>query len=149
MALNEKRDSEAYERLAAQVGEAGIDIEAVKGRLKRQAIETPSWGYADSGTRFGVFPQPGAAVTIEEKLADAGQVQRFSGVAPLVAVHVLWDLTGDYSTVKHQAAANGVRIGSINPNVFQDAAYRFGSIANRRREARDQAVRHMLDCIEI
>src|SRR5437764_4791732 len=136
MAINEARDREAYLRLAEQAAEAGINIDTVKGRLKRQEIETPSWGYADSGTRFGVFPQPGAAITIDEKLADAAQVHRFTGVAPLVAVHVLWDLVGDYSSVKEQAVANGVRIGSINPNVFQDRAYRFGSFANRRADVR-------------
>jgi L-rhamnose isomerase/sugar isomerase len=149
MSTSENRDREAYLRLADEAGEAGIDIEAVKSRLKRQEIETPSWGYADSGTRFGVFPQPGAAITIDEKLADAAQVHRFTGVAPLVAVHVLWDLVGDYSSVKEQAVANGVRIGSINPNVFQDRAYRFGSIANRGPETRKQAVDHMLDCIDV
>lgn len=144
-----ERDRQDYERLAERLGEAGIDVGEVKERLKRQRIETPSWGYADSGTRFGVFPQPGAAVTIEEKLADAGQVHCYTGIAPLVAVHVLWDLTEGYAHVTEAAEACGVRVGSINPNVFQDREYHFGSAANRRAEVREQAVQHMVDCVEI
>src|SRR5437764_310740 len=139
----------ALELLGERLDAAGSSLDWVKERLKRQQIETPSWGYADSGTRFGVFPQPGAAVTIAEKLADAGQVHRYTGVAPLVAVHVLWDLVGEYSTVREQAAAHGVRIGSTNPNVFQDRAYHFGSATNRRPEVREQAVNHMLECVEV
>src|SRR3954468_13015081 len=121
MAINETRDREAYLRLAEQAAEAEIDIEAVKARLKRQTIETPSWGYADSGTRFGVFQQSGAAITIAEKLADAAQVHRFTGVAPKVAVHVLWDFpdAAAVESVPALAKSLGIEIGSINPNVFQ------------------------------
>src|SRR5437773_12116654 len=115
--MNDYRDD--YRRLEDRLAGRGIDVPRVKERLKAQEIETPSWGYADSGTRFGVFPQAGAAVTIEEKLADAGQVQRYTGIAPLVAVHVLWDLQEGHAAVTGQAEAAGVRIGSINPNVFQ------------------------------
>jgi L-rhamnose isomerase/sugar isomerase len=123
----------------------------VKEALKRQVIETPSWGYADSGTRFGVFAQPGAAVTIAEKLADAAQVHRHTGIAPLVATHVLWDLPDQAAVESVPALAEslGVRIGSINPNVFQDREYWMGSFANRDAAARRKAVRHCLDCVEI
>jgi L-rhamnose isomerase/sugar isomerase len=139
----------SYERLAERLAEAGLNVEAIKDRLKRQEIETPSWGYADSGTRFGVFPQAGAAVTIEEKLADAAQVHRWTGIAPLVAVHVLWDLTEGHDTVAQEAGRLGVRIGSINPNVFQDQEYWFGSVTNREAIVRQRALRHILDCVEI
>src|SRR5262249_57158987 len=105
--------------------------------------ETPSWGYADSGTRFGVFAQAGAAVTIFEKLEDAAQVHRHTGIAPLVATHVLWDLTEDYSGVNQRAQELGVRIGSINPNCFQDREYWLGSITNRDAAVREKAVWHM------
>ncbi len=146
----ERAGHDEYLTLGERLEDAGIDLERVKARLKRQQVETPSWGYADSGTRFGVFPQPGAAVTIEEKLADAGQVQRYTGVAPLVAVHVLWDLPGGYDDrVAAVARECGVRIGSINPNVFQDRNYQFGSLTNRRRDVREQALRHLLECVEI
>src|SRR6266513_6363788 len=85
-------------------------------------IETPSWGYADTGTRFGKFLQAAAASTIDEKLADAGVVHKFTGCCPTVAVHVLWDFAPgiDPSDVARKAAAAGVKVGSINPNVFQD-----------------------------
>ncbi|MGC8835032.1 MAG: sugar isomerase, partial [Armatimonadota bacterium] len=93
--------------LEDSLSERGIDITSVKERLKKQQIETPSWGYADSGTRFGVFYQPGAAVTIQEKLEDAAQVHKFTGIAPSVALHVLWDLTGDPDEVKSCAESLG------------------------------------------
>jgi len=141
----------AYGLLAGELASRGLDVERIKGSLKRQTIETPSWGYADSGTRFGVFAQPGAAVSIDEKLADAAQVHRFTGVAPKVAVHVLWDLpdAAAVESVPALAASLGIRIGSINPNVFQGRDYWMGSFANQDASARRKAVRHCLDCIEI
>jgi L-rhamnose isomerase / sugar isomerase len=140
---------EAYRILVDALTERGVDVDSVKRRMSAVAIETPSWGYSDSGTRFGVFRQPGAASTAEEKLADAGQVNRFTGAAPLVALHVLWDLTDGYQAVLDIASQAGVRVGSINPNVFQDAEYALGSITNRDPKIRRRAVQHMLDCVEI
>jgi len=131
--------------------ERGVDVRAVREALKRQVIETPSWGYADSGTRFGVFAQAGAAVTIGEKLADAAQVHRHTGIAPLVATHVLWDLPDAEAVQSVPALAEslGVRIGSINPNVFQDREYWMGSFGNRDAQIRRKAIRHCLDSVEI
>lgn len=129
----------------------GIDLDRVTASLRSQIIETPSWGYADSGTRFGVFPQAGAAVTIEEKLADAAQVHLHTGIAPLVATHVAWDFPDQESiqAVPRLAAELGVRIGSINPNLFQEREYWMGSFGNRAAAIRSKAVRHCLDSIEI
>src|SRR5262249_34820742 len=138
-----------YRRLQERLGGRGIDVERVKERLKAQEIETPSWGYADSGTRFGVFPQAGAAVTIFEKLEDAAQVHRHTGIAPLVATHVLWDMAEDPGAVVQRAGELGVRIGSINPNCFQDRDYWFGSITSRDPATRRKAVDHMLDSVEL
>src|ERR1700730_13852196 len=93
-------------------------------------IELPSWGFANTGTRFGKFLQAAAATTVEEKLSDAGQVHRHTGVCPSVALHVLWDLPNgvhDAAMVQDLAARHGVRPGSINPNVFQDQQYKYGS----------------------
>ena len=114
-------------------------------------IETPSWGYADTGTRFGKFLQPAAASTIEEKLTDAGQVNRLTGCCPSVAVHVLWDFKPgvDPAAVVRMAQRNGVRIGSINPNLFQSQVYKFGSAASSDPEARAEADRHVRECIRI
>ncbi len=114
-------------------------------------IEVPSWGFADTGTRFGKFLQPAAASTIEEKLEDAGTVHHYTGCCPSVAVHVLWDFKAgtDPAEVAEIAAQNGVRIGSINPNLFQDQAYKFGSATSPNEAARDEADNHVLDCIEI
>ena len=114
-------------------------------------IETPSWGYADTGTRFGKFLQPAAAATIEEKLADAGTVHKYTACCPSVAVHVQWDFSVgvDAQTTAQLAAKHGVRIGSINPNLFQDQMYKFGSAASPDENARTHAGRHVRDCISI
>lgn len=114
-------------------------------------IETPSWGYADTGTRFGKFLQPAAASTIEDKLADAGTVHQLTGCCPTVAVHVLWDFKPGIAAaeVARLAEQNGVRIGSINPNLFQDQIYKFGSASSSDPEARSHADEHVRECIRI
>ncbi len=139
-----------YELLAARLADSGIDVEAVKARLKAQAIETPSWGYADAGTRFGTYAQPGAALTIEEKLADAAQVHKFTGIAPAVAVHVAWDFPDGFDpALVEYAASLGVRIGAINPTCFEDPEGLMGTIANPQARIRQKAIDHMLESVEI
>lgn len=116
------------------------------------AIETPSWAYANTGTRFGKFLQPGAATTMAEKLSDAGQVHGCTGCCPTVAMHVLWDFPGgmdDVPAVAAEAARHGLSIGSVSPNVFQDQEYKHGSLANPDEGIRARALRHVLDCVEI
>lgn len=115
-------------------------------------IELPSWGFANTGTRFGKFLQPAAATTTEEKLADAGEVHRLTGVCPTVALHVLWDFAeGLQSTDEVAALAKkyGVRAGSINPNVFQDQMYKHGSLGNPDAAVRTAALDHILESIAI
>ena len=115
-------------------------------------IEIPSWGFANTGTRFGKFVQAAAATTTEEKFADAGQVHQLTGVTPTVALHVLWDLpngVADVPEVKQLERRFGVRSGAINPNLFQDQEYKFGSLCNPSAAIRQQAVNHILDSIEI
>ena len=115
-------------------------------------IEVPSWGFANTGTRFGKFIQASAATTTPEKLADAGQVHKVTGCCPSVAVHVLWDFPEGPASVDGVMACakeNGVTIGAINPNVFQDQCYKNGSLGNPDPEVRRAALSHILDCIEI
>ncbi len=115
------------------------------------AIELPSWGFADTGTRFGKFFQPAAAIDTNDKLADAAEVHRVTGFCPTVATHVLWDF--DENTNPQQLArdaeAKGVKLGAVNPNVFQDQCYKLGSFGNPEESIRQQAVQHCLDSIEI
>ncbi len=116
------------------------------------AIELPSWGFANTGTRFGKFIQLSAATTTAEKIADAAAVHRFTGCCPSVAVHVLWDFPGgvaDVPAVLETARQEGVRIGAINPNVFQDQCYKYGSFGNPDPEVRKTALQHILDSVEI
>jgi L-rhamnose isomerase / sugar isomerase len=110
-------------------------------------IELPSWGFANTGTRFGKFIQLAAAVTVEDKFSDAGQVHVLTG-----ALHVQWDLPNglkDVAQVKRLAQQYGVQPGSINPNVFQDQEYKYGSVANPDRAIRKRALVHILDCVAI
>jgi L-rhamnose isomerase/sugar isomerase len=115
-------------------------------------IEIPSWGFANTGTRFGKFVQAAAATTIEEKFADAAEVNRLTGVTPTLALHVLWDLPNgvkDVSEVRALERRFGIRSGSINPNLFQDQEYKYGSLCNPSAVIREQALQHMFDSIEI
>lgn len=126
--------------------------EAALRALDSFAIELPSWGFANTGTRFGKFIQLSAATTTAEKIADAAAVHRFTGCCPSVAVHVLWDFPGgvaDVPAVVDIARKEGVRIGAINPNVFQDQCYKYGSFGNPDPEIRKAALQHILDSIEI
>lgn len=118
-------------------------------RINALRVETPSWGYGNSGTRFKVFAQPGAARTIEEKLADAGLVNRLTGICPTVAIHIPWDRVDDWSGLRQLAAGQKVGIGAVNPNLFQDDDYRLGSLAHPESAVRRKAVNHVLECIEI
>jgi L-rhamnose isomerase/sugar isomerase len=125
------------------------DLTAVKQALRAQRSETPSWAYANSGTRFKVFPQPGVPRTPEEKIADAAVVHRLTGVAPSVALHIPWDKVGDYAALTAYARDLGVEIGAINTNVFQDEDYKLGSVTNPDPGIRRKATDHLLEAIDI
>ncbi|MGI8332406.1 L-rhamnose isomerase [Actinomadura scrupuli] len=125
------------------------DRAQLKAVLRNQRIETPSWAYGNSGTRFKVFAQEGVPRTPQEKLDDAGQVHRFTGVAPSVALHIPWDKVDDYAALAAHAADAGVRIGAINSNVFQDDDYMLGSVTNPDPGVRRKAVDHLLECVDI
>jgi len=133
------------ERLAAQ----GRRLEDVVARLAAQRIETPSWGYVNSGTRFKVFPQAGVPRTVEEKLADAAEVHRLTGAAPSVALHIPWDRVDDWAALRRHAEGLGLSLGAINPNLFQDEDYKLGSLAHPDAGIRRKAVAHVRDCIDI
>jgi L-rhamnose isomerase/sugar isomerase len=139
----------AYPALAESLNKRGVDVEAVKAKLKAQHIETPSWGYGNSGTRFKVFPWPGAARDIHEKLADAAYVHRLTGIAPSVALHIPWDKVSDWKALRQEAETQGITIGAINPNVFQDDVYKLGSICHPSPAVQEQAIAHMVECCAI
>ena len=133
-----------------------MSIDPVRERVFKAldafAIEIPSWGFANTGTRFGKFQQAAAASTIEEKFADAAEVNRLTGATPTLALHVLWDLPNglaDANKIKALEKKTGVRAGSINPNLFQEQEYKFGSICNPSAEIREKAIAHLIDSVEI
>ncbi|TQL40399.1 L-rhamnose isomerase/sugar isomerase [Homoserinimonas aerilata] len=117
--------------------------------LAEQAIELPSWAFGNSGTRFRVFGTPGTPRTPQEKIADAAQVHKFTGLAPKVALHIPWDKVDDYAALGAYANEQGVSLGTINSNTFQDDAYKLGSVTHSDPRIRQKAIDHHFECIDI
>ncbi len=126
-----------------------IDTAAARAALAQQTIELPSWAFGNSGTRFKVFAQQGVPRDPYEKLADAAQVHRYTGVAPRVSLHIPWDLVDDYDDLARHAKELGVTIGAINSNLFQDDDYMLGSLTHPSAAVRRKAVQHHLQCIDV
>jgi L-rhamnose isomerase/sugar isomerase len=126
-----------------------VDTAAVTAALRAQRIELPSWAFGNSGTRFKVFAQPGVPRDPYEKLADAAQVHHYTGVAPLVSLHIPWDKVPDYADLAGHAKELGVAIGVINANTFQDDDYRLGSVTHADPRVRRKAVDHLFECVDI
>ena len=118
-------------------------------QLQRLEIETPSWGYSNSGTRFHVYPWPGAARDVYERIADAALVHKLTGCCPSVAIHVPWDRVDDWQDLRSYTESQGLRIGAVNPNLFGDDAYRLGSFCHPDPAVRRRALDHCLECVAI
>jgi L-rhamnose isomerase/sugar isomerase len=125
------------------------DLRAVKNALIQHQIELPSWAFGNSGTRFKVFGQPGVPRTPYEKADDAAQVHKYTGMASSMAVHIPWDKVDDYADFAAHAKSNGIRIGTVNANVFQDDDYKLGSVCNPDPRVRRKALDHLLECVDI
>ncbi|MGB9431322.1 MAG: TIM barrel protein [Candidatus Acidiferrum sp.] len=128
------------------------EMDVARRALDNLKVELPSWGFANTGTRFGKFIQPAAAITIEEKFSDAAQVHAVTGAAPTLALHVLWDMPSglkDASTVEKLVKKHGIRAGSINPNIFQNQEYKYGSVGNPDPTIRGKAIDHILETVAI
>ncbi|MBC7808641.1 MAG: L-rhamnose isomerase [Akkermansiaceae bacterium] len=129
-----------------------MNKELVKAAVKSLPIELPSWGFGNAGTRFGAFPEPGVARDVFEKIEDAGSVHRLTGASPTVAVHIPWDLPpagSDWSKIAAFAKDEGVAVGAINPNLFQEQEYKLGSVCHPDPKVRAKAVAHIVECAEI
>ena len=142
-------DDSRYRQLVDQLAARGTNVGEVEAALAAQRIETPSWGYGRSGTRFGAFPQPGEPRSTLERFEDAAAVQRATGVAPSVAIHIPWDIVDDWSELAGQVDALGLEIGAVNPNLFQEPEYKLGSLCHADAAVRAKATEHMLECVEI
>jgi L-rhamnose isomerase/sugar isomerase len=138
-----------YGHLAARLADAGHDVAEIERSLASFEVETPSWGYGDSGTRFGVFAQPGRPRDVFEKLDDAAEVHRLTGSAPAVAMHFPWDQVDDFGALRDRLEQLALRPGAVNPNLFQDPDYRLGSLTNPDAGIRRKALEHLLECVEI
>lgn len=139
----------AYQVFEEQQKNRGIDLDYVKSKIKQLNIETPSWGYGDSGTRFKVFQKEGVPRDPYEKLEDAAVVHRMTGACSSVAIHIPWDFVDDFHKLKTHAEQLGVSIGAVNPNLFQDDDYMLGSITNSDAAIREKALDHLLQCVDI
>ena len=117
--------------------------------LSTLAIETPSWGYGDSGTRFATFQQPGRPRNVFERIDDAAEVHRLTGTAPGVALHFPWDAVDDLAALRSYIEERGLHVGAVNPNLFQDPDYKLGSITHPDERVRRKAVEHLIECVEI
>ncbi|GMA58111.1 L-rhamnose isomerase/sugar isomerase [Alicyclobacillus sacchari] len=140
---------EAYTLFEIQQRDRGIDVDAAVRRLSALAVETPSWGYGDSGTRFKVFQKEGVPRNPYEKIDDAAVVHQLTGACPSVAIHIPWDKVDDYQYLRDYALQRGLRIGAVNPNLFQDDDYMLGSATNADAVIRNKAIRHMLECVDV
>jgi L-rhamnose isomerase/sugar isomerase len=138
-----------YTSLAESLTTRGVDLERVEDRLRLQRVETPSWGYGDTGTRFAVFPQRGVPRDPFEKIADAAEAHKHTGICPSVAIHIPWDKVDDYDELKDHAESLGMRIGAVNPNLFQEEDYKLGSVCHPDGAVRRSATDHLLECIEV
>jgi L-rhamnose isomerase / sugar isomerase len=141
--------SAAYDLLAEKLNARDVDVDAVTAALHAQVVETPSWAYGNSGTRFAVFAQPGVPRDPFEKLEDAAEVHRHTGIAPSVALHIPWDRVDDFAALREHANELGLRLGAINPNLFQEPEYKLGSLSHPHEAVRRQGVSHVIECIEI
>jgi L-rhamnose isomerase / sugar isomerase len=141
--------TDPYAFFAEQAAARGVDLDAVETALRAQRIETPSWAFGNSGTRFAVFAQPGVPRDPFEKLEDAAQVHRHTGVAPSVALHIPWDRVDDFAEFRAKADALGLGIGAINPNLFQEPEYKLGSVCNPDPDVCRRAVAHIVECVAI
>ncbi len=124
-------------------------FEDIAPLLEGQRIEVPSWAYGNSGTRFKVFGTPGTPRTVEEKIADAATVHRFTGLAPSVALHIPWDLVDDFGALRAYAEGQGIALGTINSNTFQDDDYRLGALTHTDAKIRQKAIDHHFECIDV
>lgn len=140
-----------YEALSNDLSDRGIDVANVINLLKQQVIELPSWSVGNSGTRYGVFREAGAARHIWDKIDDCAYIQKMVGVCPVMASHVLWDVTddGQYEPVRQYAADRGLRIGTVHPNTFMGQQFRLGSICSPEQEVRQSTIDHFIDCVRI
>jgi L-rhamnose isomerase/sugar isomerase len=138
-----------YQSLATRLTDRGHDVPAIELALASFEVETPSWGYGDSGTRFAVFAQAGRPRDVFEKIDDAAEVHRLTGTAPAVALHFPWDRVEDLAGLSDHLSSRGLRAGAINPNLFQDPDYRLGSVTNPDAGIRRKALEHLLQCVTI
>lgn len=138
-----------YDDLSLELRALGHDLDAVEGAIAALQVETPSWGFGDSGTRFATFLHAGRPRNVLERIEDAAKVNELTGAAEAVALHFPWDRVDDMGSLRAHLAQHNLRAGAVNPNLFEDPDFRSGSLANPSKAIRQKAVAHLLDCVEI
>ncbi len=146
MKLNDR-----YLWLTESLGNKGIDVSEIEDKMKSMVVELPSWAVGNSGTRYGTFRDKGAAANIWQKIDDCAEIQRVLGICPVMASHVLWDVTedGEYAPVREYAESKNMTIGTVHPNTFQGQAFRYGSLCSPIDEVRQQTNEHFEECVRM
>jgi L-rhamnose isomerase / sugar isomerase len=146
-----RKIKEEYKILEDRLSESGLDVDQIKQDIKDMVIELPSWAVGNSGTRYGTFRDKGAARTVWDKIDDCAEIQRVLGTSPVMASHVLWDVTDDgkYTPVREYAESKGMKIGTVHPNTFSGQEFRFGSLCSPIASVREQTIDHFKECVRI
>lgn len=126
-----------------------MNMEKIFEELDELMFELPSWAFSDAGTRFAVFHEEGAARNVFERIEDAALVHRLTGCCPSVALHIPWDKVENWEELREFAEEKGLKIGAINPNLFQDPDYKYGSLTNPSEKIRKKAIAHVMECVDI
>ena len=141
--------TDEFEILSKKLEQRNVNVEQTIKKLENFKIGTPSWGYSEGGTRFHVFQDPYAARDVIERLDDAAQVNKYTGIAPEVAIHIPWDKAESYNEIADYSQDLGMKITAVNPNLFEEEEYKYGSLCNSKPEIRKKALEHVMECLDI
>lgn len=143
-----------YAAMGNKLERQGLDIEELTAKAQAFSVALPSWGLGTGGTRFARFPGPGEPRNIFEKVSDCSVVQQLSQATPGISLHIPWDTPSDPSELLDYAQTRGMHFDAMNSNTFQDQldqahSYKYGSLCNAEEAAREQAITHNIDVIEL
>lgn len=143
--------NDTYKWTVDELSGKGLDINAIEDKLKTLVVQLPSWAVGNSGTRYGTFRDKGAAANVWQKIDDCAEIQRVLGICPVMASHVLWDVTdnGKYVPVREYAESKGMTIGTVHPNTFNGQEFRFGSLCSPVKDVRIQTNAHFEECVRM
>ena len=143
-----------YRQLEDQLGQQGINVGSVVDKLAKFQVAIPSWALGAGGTRFGRFSFYGEPGNLEQKIDDVGLLHALTQSAGAISLHIPWDIPEDFEGIKQLASGHGLAFDAMNSNTFQDQtnqahSYKFGSLCSMDEKARQQAIVHNIEVIEL